>query len=425
MNPPPPPFLSRVLISDDINASQQAPATITPAQFATATSAGWAPVSASTTVATPTSMTIPTSGTWTLQVASTSGFDVSQPIVLATATSSLSINCTGPTIPGSTIAGPGTSFTGCSSSSGGVTTVPGLTVSQPAAVSAVTLSVFQPGSSDAYTLTATPRSYTPSGQPASGPGLGAPALLTLGGGDTINATTTQVKLTVNGTVAINSGTLTCTGSLAIVSAYGYGASSGPSAFSPSTCATGGPTTTQPNVPDPYASLLPTFSQFPAKSKQAGVIGSGGACGPGDYTVAFNCKTLTPGVYVLDAGLGTTSISMASGFPGQGVLLYLRNGSINMTGSQTLNLPPLSAQQAVQAFGNSALQGFSIWQDKGDTSPATLTGTVGSPTSVDALYFPGASITVSGTGGASPNVTSGRVVAQSIALTNSVNMSITP
>ena len=214
----PPGRSGTTLISDDISATQQAPATITPAQFATATSAGWAPISASTTVATPTSMTIPTSGTWTLQVASTSAFDVSQPIVLATATSSLSINCTGPTIPGSTVAGPGTSFTGCSNTAGAATTVPGLTVSQPAAVSAVTLSVFQPGSSDAYTLAATPRSYTPSGQPASGPGLGAPALLTLGGGDTINATTNQVKLTVNGTVAINSGTLTCTGPLAIVTA---------------------------------------------------------------------------------------------------------------------------------------------------------------------------------------------------------------
>ncbi len=130
---------------------------------------------------------------------------------------------------------------------------------------------------------------------------------------------------MNGTVAINEGTLSCTGTpLPIVTAYGYGASSGPSAFSPATCATGGPTTTQPDVPDPYATLLPSFpSQFPAKSlTPVSSIPPGGACGPGEYTVAFNCRTLTPGVYVLDQGVGTTSMSVAAGFPGEGVLLYL-------------------------------------------------------------------------------------------------------
>ncbi len=67
---------SKVLISDGVNASQQGPATITPKQFATAAGVGWAPVSASTTVASLTALTIPGAGRgrcrWRPQVRSTS-----------------------------------------------------------------------------------------------------------------------------------------------------------------------------------------------------------------------------------------------------------------------------------------------------------------------------------------------------------------
>jgi hypothetical protein len=322
------------------------------------------------------------------------------------------------------IAGPGTKFSGCGPA-GLSPILPGFLVSQPAAVSLVSLNEFQQGSFDAYSLSAAPRSYTPSGDPDSSPGLGAPGLLTLGQGVTVQGGTTPSKLTVNGTVVIDSGgRLTCgtpPPSQPVVTAYGYDATSGPSAFQTG-CATGTPTTTQPDVLDPYANLVPSYQsqQFPALPKISSI--PGGACEPGEYTIPFNCTTLLPGVYVLDKGLGTTSLNLASDSAG-GVLLYLPgNASFRMSGSQTINLPPLTADQSAQYLGSSALQGISVWQDQGDSAAASL-GTSGS--SLGGLYFPGANVTIDGTGGTIPNVTSGRVIAQSIALINSANMLIQP
>src|SRR5437588_124844 len=78
--------------------SAQVSATITPTQFGQAAGAGWTPVTATTTVAPvlpATAVTIPTSGTFSLPVTSTSGFDLSQPIVVTTSGGFVSVTCTG------------------------------------------------------------------------------------------------------------------------------------------------------------------------------------------------------------------------------------------------------------------------------------------------------------------------------------------
>ncbi len=97
----------------------------------------------------------------------------------------------------------------------------------------------------------------------------------------------------------------------------------------------------------------------------------------------------------------------------------------MSGTQSINLTPLSATQSAQFFGSTALQGVSVWQDKDNSSPAALTGTAASPTSLGTLYFPGAPLTVSGSGSGNPNIGSGRVITQSIALSSGANMLINP
>jgi hypothetical protein len=467
----PPPYnatiKSTVVISDDINPAVQGLASIAPSQFSTAAAAGWTPVTASTSVATTTA--IPTSGTWSppcpvttpqtpegcLPVTSTSGFDLSQPIIVTTSNGFQSIKCTGPTLPNSNVAGPSTMFTGCASISHTASTAgAGFAVSQPASMSAINLSVFEPGSAYNYQLAGSPRSYGALGGSGSGgPGVGAPALLTLGGPDSITGGANAI-LHVNGNVNINNGSLGCTGG-PYVYAFGFGATSGPSAYTPSTCATGGPTTTQPAIPDPYAKILPTYGspQFPYQPR-VNSIPNGGACTPGEYTVAFNnCTTLQPGVYVLDQGFNTqgvggTPITMASGTPpNQGVLLYLPcnppgapttcNEQFQMSGGQSLTIPGLGVGQSAQLFGTTALQGLVLWQEgrgtggnqcvptgQGDTCGARIGGTSNSLTLTGTLYFPTAGVTIQG-GGNGTNISTGRIIAKSLTMAGSASSTITP
>ncbi len=418
-----------VVLSDDINAAAQGSATITPARFATAAAQGWAPVTASTTVTATTS--IPASGTFTLPVNWTSGFDLGPtgnplPLMLTTSGGFQFITCSGPKITGSTVSGPGTSFTPCSSSAGVTSTsTSGSALTQPASVSAINLAVFQPGSSFNYGLNAVPRAFSSVGiSGVGGAGIGSPALLTLGGQDSVQGGA-NATLTVYGNVNINGGSLTCTGG-PFVHAYGFGAISGTSAFTPPSCATGGPTTTQPAVPDPYANIATDPSVLANLHSQ--LTRNPGGCAPGEYTSIFNCTTVTPGIYQLDQGLGGTSVSCPTCTTTQGVLLYFPPGteSYSTSGNQTINLPDgLSASQSAHYFGTTALQGLVVWQDQGASKPATLGGNSSLGTTLGGtLYFPSADVTVQG-GEGSGNINAGRLIAKSLTLAGSANATINP
>jgi prepilin-type N-terminal cleavage/methylation domain-containing protein len=439
--------VNKVVISDDIS-TPQGTATVTPAQFNQAAGAGWTPVTAGTTASIATYF--PPSGTFSLPVTSTSAFDLSQPIAVTTSGGFVSVNCTGyqpltgSLISGPVVAGPGTSFTGCSSAVRNTTAALGYAVTQPASMSGVNLSVYQPGSAYTYRLAAVPRAYGTMGGNGNGggPGVGAPALLTLGGADSVQGGANAI-LTVNGNVNINGGSLTCTGG-PYLHAYGYGAISGTSAFNPPSCATGGPTSTQAAIPDPYANVAPAYgsANFPYETQITTVPGNG-ACVPGEYTVVFTCKTLQPGIYVLDKGLSSPSITMASGTPpNQGVLLYLPcdppgapttcNESVSMGGNSSVNVPGLSVSQVAKqprtdgtgGFRNTALQGLVLWQDKGDATGATLGGTSNSVTLLGTVYLPNAGVTIQG-GGNGTNITTGRVIAKSLTMAGSASATINP
>jgi prepilin-type N-terminal cleavage/methylation domain-containing protein len=440
---------SRVHISDDVSSAQ---GSITPGQFANAATTGWAPVTTSTTVSATTAIsdsTSPNPVPWTLPVASTTAFtvDASHPILVATATGLNSFICTA-------VSASPPNFT-CPGIPGGSTTVQGSLVSQAAAVSGVNISVLQPGSYYAYSLSALPRAYPAVGVAGRGAGVGAPALLTLSNvANTLNGGVNNT-LTVHGNVTINRGTLTCTGSQTTVIAYSFGAVSGPSAFSPASCASGGPTSTQPIIPDPYQNIVPTYGtpsgvpRFPAPTQIFSTIPSGGNCTPGEYTLNFQCTTVTPGVYVLDQGLDCRqftggcigSLAMANGSPpGKGVLLYLPCKTNPCTerlfigGSFAVTLPGLNASQSVSSFGTNALQGLVLWQEgrggagSGDVQGARLGGTSCAVNLGGTLYLPKASLSIQGGGsgcGTGLNALVGRVIAQSVSLGGSANAEIQP
>jgi hypothetical protein len=185
------------------------------------------------------------------------------------------------------------------------------------------------------------------------------------------------------------------------------------------------------------------ANFPHETLITSVPGNG-ACVPGEYTVAFTCTTLQPGIYVLDQGLqGNASITMASGTPpNQGVLLYLPcnppgapttcNEKVNLNGQANINLPGLSVSQVAQqprpdgtgGFKNTALQGLILWQDQGDAAPAVLGGTSNSLTLRGTIYFPNAGVTIQG-GGNGTNISTGRIIAKSLTMAGSSSATISP
>jgi hypothetical protein len=343
--------------------------------------------------------------------------------VLTTSGGFQSINCTGPTITGSSVSGPGTAFTGCSNPGGlATTTVGGAALTQPASVSAINLAVFQPGSSFNYRLDAVPRAFSSVGiSGVGGAGIGAPALLTLGGADTVQGGPNNSQLIVNGNVNINNGSLSCTGG-PYVNAYGFGAVSGTLAFNPPTCATGGPTTTQQAIPDPYSNVVSNLT-FPSLPKNPG------GCAPGEYTTPIVCSSLSPGLYKLDQGIGNADISCPGCVSsGQGVLLYLTGGTFSTNGNQSINLPGLTVRQSAQFFHTTALQGLVVWQDKVDTLGATIKGTsnvaVAQISLAGTLYFPSANVAIQG-GGNGLNISTGRIIAKSISTAGSGQTIISP
>ncbi len=122
-------------------------------------------------------------------------------------------------------------------------------------------------------------------------------------------------------------------------------------------------------------------------------------------------TLTSGLYVVDGGTTGTAINLGaqSSLSGSGVTLYIRNGGVTMEGGATAQLSP-------PAGGD--WMGVLFFQDRNNTSPATLVG--GTSQSLNGLlYFPKAALTYtggsssSGSGGAAGTTTT--LVADTLSL----------
>ncbi len=114
--------------------------------------------------------------------------------------------------------------------------------------------------------------------------------------------------------------------------------------------------------------------------------------PGNYCGGISIKgaqnvTLNPGTYTITGGglafSGTGTVS------GTGVTLYVgaSGGTVSLSGAQTVNL---------SAPTTGADAGILFYQDPGNTSPATITGTSNSKFE-GAFYFPSAKLTIDATG----------------------------
>jgi hypothetical protein len=136
--------------------------------------------------------------------------------------------------------------------------------------------------------------------------------------------------------------------------------------------------------------------------------------PGEYSAisitGSATVTFTPGVYVI--AKGGLSLTGSGSVTGSGVTFYLgpNAGSLTSTGSSNFNLV---------APTSGTYQGILFYQDKGDTSNASFTG---STTDVfqGTLYFPTAGIQWTGSGNAAAYTI---IVAQSLTLTGSTTLNL--
>ena len=425
-----PTYYSEVPISDDVTPSGVTTA-ISPSQFGSAASSVWTPTSSpSTTV---TSATLLTGPSFSLHVASSLGFATG---------GSVSLFFNGAFVPPLTCL-PSTPTALTCSGGDGLTTAPaGAIVTQQVSISAINLSVTEPGSSYIYSLHASPRAWStaqigpaPSGSPY------AAALVSL----TNLSVSGSASITVNGNANIGGATNVSGGAGARITAYGNVNTNGAT-----TCGVGikvlsggpngtnlcnGSATTPVPVGDPLANYIPT--PFPTltnrgcRSDVNGATNGSFTLQPGTYScppgVALNVQrsvivTLSPGVYQFQGGInvqGNGQLLVGSG--GGGALLYVSSGPVTFSNGVTVNIPPLTSAQSTAVFGTTALQGVWLWQDASDSQGASLIGNEegvsGNPPTGTA-YLPGAAVTISN----SAAITTGRIIAKSV--TGSGNSPIT-
>lgn len=434
---------STVVMSDDVPGAQ-GPAIISPSPFNVLALAGWTPASVDIhTFYTGGGANLPLSSS-TLPVApAPNGFVANQPAQVASTAGAQSLTCTGST---------STSLTGCSTPAGVVGTIgQGAFISQRAAISGISLSVNQPTSSYNINLLGDPRTAVGAGVECSSAGCGnGPSLITLGGsGVTVNLNGTAV-VNINGSVALDNGTLNCTSASASFTASGIiETSTGSNGSSTTNCNLSPPVSAwgQNTVGDPYTGVLPSpFPEPPASQRyNTACCTSPMTLQPGEYTQPWSFTssnaivTLVPGVYVLDCGISMTAnnstLQVQADAAGDGVLLYIphkatdgfgcsgSDGTIKLT-SGIINITPLTATQSAQYFSTSANPAAAadlwLWQNMGDTQSAMLGGNGSTIIISGTAYLPGASVTLDGTGA----LTVGRVIAQSVTFTGTGDTSIT-
>jgi Flp pilus assembly protein TadG len=154
-------------------------------------------------------------------------------------------------------------------------------------------------------------------------------------------------------------------------------------------------TSQPNTPDPLASLsAPSSSGLTVQSSSA--INLSGTTtrtlNPGVYTGGINLSgsssvTLNPGTYYINGG--GINLSGSSGISGDGVFIYnTGSGGINMSGTGNISLSPMTS---------GTYAGITVFQDRANTAAAAMSGGSNINNS-GTFYFPASTLTLSGTSG---------------------------
>ncbi len=153
---------------------------------------------------------------------------------------------------------------------------------------------------------------------------------------------------------------------------------------------------QPSTPDPLANLAaPSTSGMTVQSSSTiSLTGSQSmTLNPGIYDGGISLSgsssvTLNPGIYYINGG--GINLSYESGIIGNGVLIYnTGGGGINLSGTGTIALSPMSS---------GTYAGITVFQDRSDSSGATLSGGSNVNNS-GTFYLPDAALTLSGGSGA--------------------------
>lgn len=243
-----------------------------------------------------------------------------------------------------------------------------------------------------YNLTASPRGWTTVAAKLPGPGsAGSPALALIGTnpGGTFQGSG-SCTLNVNGVAAINTAT---TGAVT-ENKNDFSATGGviSQTTSPIT-GPGAPTAiVGPPLSDPYAALVPpTGPSAPAASPPVTVVNG-----------TFSPNGVLNGIYILNNGLSLSGNATITTGP-DGVLLYVTNGSVNLTGGTSVDLAgPVAGYAPIV-----------IWIDKNDTGGSVSLGGTSNVTTVNGtIYAPNGTVNLTG-GGGSGGVSAGAIVANQL------------
>jgi Flp pilus assembly protein TadG len=158
----------------------------------------------------------------------------------------------------------------------------------------------------------------------------------------------------------------------------------------------------PPVPDPLAWLPvppkgPTQSSPVPSNLQPGYY-------PGNFPSNQEVK-LNSGIYYIEGGIDTNQDIDASA----GVMIYLATGSINMGGTSTLKIKPMTT---------GTYAGIAFFQARGNTAPALIRGDNSTDNS-GTFYFPSAELSVQG----NPTATASQLVAYSLVVQGSSELTI--
>lgn len=178
-------------------------------------------------------------------------------------------------------------------------------------------------------------------------------------------------------------------------------------------------TSQTPTPDPLAGIpAPSTSGMTTQSNSQLMLSGSESMtlNPGVYNGGISMSgssslTLNPGVYYINGG--GINMSGSSSISGNGVFIYnTGSGAINLSGTGNISLNPMSS---------GTYAGITVFQASSDTASATLSG--GSNiNNTGTFYFPGATLTLSGSSGTSS--VGAQIIAKNLTISGTAGIKVT-
>lgn len=162
----------------------------------------------------------------------------------------------------------------------------------------------------------------------------------------------------------------------------------------------------PPAPDPFGAMAPPadpgsclYSAVVLSNHEELTLNPGKICG-GISISGQSRLTMNPGVYYIENGISVTGLASITGY---GVSLYVRTGSVSMTGGTALHMTaPTSGDW----------QGILLFQDRSNTNPATWVG--GADAELEGVFYvPSANLSFAG--GAASNKFAATIVCDTLTM----------